>query len=213
MILPASSKTSYGVYRIVAPSGSCYIGMTMGSFTTRWNEHLKRHRLGTHHCKGLSRAFAKYGVEAMSFEILEDMTDCNQEEVLYRERLWWLRHKAWGVNLYNGEPSGQGSVFHTEETRKKMSLTQKLEPNKFCPTCKAPIGTKSTTRRFCSKKCLRTWNQAERNKYYSSIENHFKKLYLVDLMSIEDLSTQFHLKQRAIYYLIAHFDLPTPRYR
>lgn len=113
-------STAYGVYRIVAPSGSCYIGMTAQSFDARFSGHLKDFRLKRMKCSGLQRAFDKYGVEAMVFEILEDMTGYGQEEILYRERQWWLLHRPW-VNLYNGEPTGRGAVIHTEETRTKIS--------------------------------------------------------------------------------------------
>lgn len=113
------SQKTYGVYRIVAPSGKCYIGMTTKTFQIRWQEHLTLIKSGKHHCKGLLRAFNKYGIENMSFEILEDMTGFGQEEILYQEKQWWLKHYAW-IDTYNGEPSGRGSVRHTQETKNRI---------------------------------------------------------------------------------------------
>ena len=112
---------SIGVYRISSPNGSVYIGMTAKSFRDRWNTHKANFRKGQMTCAGLRRAFEKYGLDAMSFEVLEEMDGCSDAEILHREREWWLLHKAQGANLYNGEPSGTGSVRHTEESRFKTS--------------------------------------------------------------------------------------------
>lgn len=112
---------SIGVYRISSPNGSAYIGMTAKSFKERWDGHKANFRNGHMTCAGLRRAFEKYGVDAMSFEILEEMDGCSDAEILHREREWWLLHKTQGVNLYNGEPSGRGAVRHTEETRERIS--------------------------------------------------------------------------------------------
>lgn len=109
----------YGVYRIVSPNGSVYIGMTVRSFEERWSDHKRAFKSGNVRCSGLNRAFEKYGVEKMSFEILEDLTGEDELKVLSREKHWWLLHKPW-VNIYNGQPSGSGSVLHTEETRRKI---------------------------------------------------------------------------------------------
>lgn len=112
---------SIGVYRISSPNGSAYIGMTAKSFKERWEGHRAAFRKGQMTCAGLRRAFEKYGIDAMSFEILEEMDGCSDAEILHREREWWLLHRTQGVNLYNGEPSGGGAVRHTEETRERIS--------------------------------------------------------------------------------------------
>ena len=74
--------SSYGVYLISSPNGSIYVGMTYKSFEERWRTHRANYRKGQMTCMGLKRAFDKYGIASMSFEILEDMRGCSVEEVL-----------------------------------------------------------------------------------------------------------------------------------
>ncbi len=153
------TSTSYGVYRIISPNGSCYIGMTTKSFDERWAGHRANFRKGQMTCNGLRRAFEKYTPDAMKFEILEDLSGHGEGEILYRERLWWLRHKAWGVNLYNGEPSGRGAVRHTEATRLRISESLRLKSVDlyefrsclFCGNSFEILKTKK--KKSCSRSC------------------------------------------------------------
>lgn len=156
MDFPRIAHASYGVYRIVAPSGSCYIGMTIGSFANRWKGHLILLRNGKHHCKGLLRAYKKYGEENLSFEILEDMTGIGESEILWQERYWWRIHKPW-INLYNGEPSARGAVLHTEETRMAISKSIRLNFEyeiRLCLLCSKEFEISvNKVKTFCSKSC------------------------------------------------------------
>lgn len=112
-------SASIGVYKITLPSGSCYVGMTTISFDSRWRNHLKELRNGRHPCRGLKSAFAKYGEAALLFEILEKVPNStNQSVILLKERDWWDKLKAEGKNIYNGRPTGTGSVHHTDEQKK-----------------------------------------------------------------------------------------------
>lgn len=162
-------KSSCGVYRIVSPAGSCYIGMTTRTFAERWGQHLSDFRLKKGRCLGLHRAFAKYGIENMTFEILEEMTGRSEKTILRKEKEWWLRYKTTGVNLYNGEPSGKGSVIHSKETREKISKALKrndgvkrnasghrLYERKCVNTrcCKEYLSPRANSV-FCSAKCKR----------------------------------------------------------
>lgn len=116
----------YGIYRIIAPSGSSYVGMTTRSFEERWKDHLKDLRAQKKHkCLGLKRAYEKYGEEALVFEILEDLTGSEKPFVWHKEQVWWDALKADGVNLYNSRPTGTGSEFHTEET--KLLIAQSMK--------------------------------------------------------------------------------------
>jgi len=147
---------SRGIYRIVAPSGSCYIGMTAKSFAERWKGHEVNFRKGQMTCNGLRRAFEKYGLDRMQFEVLEAMPNATDSEILAREKTWWLRHKSQGVNLYNGEPTGTGSVLHTEETRNKIaagvraSLNLQEKDPSICGVCGKSFTTRFAT---CSIEC------------------------------------------------------------
>lgn len=153
------TSTSYGVYRIISPNGSCYIGMTTKSFDERWNGHRASFRKGQMTCIGLQKAFEKYTPDGMEFEVLEDLSGYGEGEILYRERLWWLRHKAWGVNLYNGEPTGRGAVRHTEETREKIKNSLQLRASvayeiRTCSFCGKDFRVlKKSTKKSCSRSC------------------------------------------------------------
>lgn len=156
-----------GVYRIVSPSGSCYVGMTTLGFSIRWKNHLKDFRGGRTKCSGLRSAFQKYGIANMRMEILEEFPVATPDEmILQAEKRWWLYLKENGVNLYNGEPSGTGSVRHTEETRKRISEGTIKSPILLmtCANekCKVRFETKRKTRVFCSSVCFRE-NQELRN--------------------------------------------------
>lgn len=153
-----------GVYRIVAPSGSCYVGATAVSFSSRWNGHRKDFKLGISKCLGLRRAFAKYGVENMKFEILEVVSEAEAESVWMLEKSWWNKLRSEGVSIYNGEPTGTGSVHHTQETRDKISRALKLlERNsnpkptveKLCAydDCGVVFLTTRDSQNFCSVAC------------------------------------------------------------
>lgn len=114
-------ESSVGVYRIDAPSGKSYVGMTCDSFANRWSGHLRKLRSDTHPCKGLSRAYRKYGEENLMFSIVEAMPlqEVTIELAAYiseREQFWWDALRNSGIELYNGRPTGRGSVFHTDES-------------------------------------------------------------------------------------------------
>lgn len=120
-----------GIYKIVSPNESAYVGMTLDSFESRFSGHQKALRLRKHKCKGLQRAANKYGVENLHLEILEKWLKPESRNttfeslVLLRERDWWDKLKSQEVNLYNGRPTGTGSVYHTEESRKRIAETNR----------------------------------------------------------------------------------------
>lgn len=141
-----------GVYRIVSPNGSCYVGATAASFETRWNGHKSDFRLNKMKCSGLRRAFEKYGVDAMRWEILEVVQRESEQIVWEREKEWWIRLKSEGVNIYNGCPTGTGSVHHTKESRDKSSLAMSSKLKTLtCKTCSNTF--KGFYSDFCSAPC------------------------------------------------------------
>lgn len=94
----------------------------------------------------------------MRFEILEEVPRPVQEEVvLQKERDWWLHLKDSGVNLYNGEPTGTGSVFHTSATRERIgnSVRRNAFQEKVCEsyTCSATFITDRQRQVYCSRRC------------------------------------------------------------
>lgn len=127
---------SFGVYSITSPSGKKYIGMTMDSFANRWRNHLKELRNGRHKCLGLKRAYLKYGELNLVFEVIKEFPDATDiSAVLLQEQKSWDQAKRDGIKLYNGRPTGTGSVHHTEETKRKISekaRARSREPLSYC---------------------------------------------------------------------------------
>lgn len=114
-------KTS-GIYSITSPSGKQYIGQAQ-CVRTRWWEHRKYLRLGTHHCVGLQNAYAKYGEDALVFSViatvpLEQLNEREQEEID-------ARHKdmLYNTALFVRRP--RLGLRHSEESRAKMATAAK----------------------------------------------------------------------------------------
>lgn len=164
-----------GVYRIVSPNGSCYIGATTVSFSERWKSHLKDFKYQKTKCSGLLRAFEKYGPNNMTFEILEIVSPYNKKDVWAKEVQWWNIFKSKDVNIYNGKPSGTGSVHHTKDTKSKIgsSVRERAETKinarwkKQCKSCKNPVG-KGRERSIYCVNCAGTRNRKPLSEEHKS---------------------------------------------
>lgn len=206
--------SSLGVYLISSPAGSIYVGMTYKSFEERWNTHRANYRKGQMTCIGLKRAFDKYGIESMTFEVLEDMRGCSVEEVLIREREWWLTFKNMGSNIYNGEPSGRGSVRHTRESKSNISLSLGgLGDERFvsivCKGC-SRLFLGFHTRTYCSHVCARTYlgrlAGLSSNKI-GSISRDELVAAVLEGGNCYDISERLHIKKSSLYKLLKKYSL------
>jgi len=215
---------SIGVYRIVSPNNSCYIGMTAKSFEERWNAHRANFRKGQMTCIGLQRAFEKHGIDHMRFEVLEDMPSYGDSEILHRERIWWLRHKAWDVNLYNGEPTGRGAVRHTEETRQKIRLGREtylesqgsLQRIKPCLNCGEPLTVEGSRIHCPSCKTKRTddgWIFPTRRSTLRSNHDEAKRLYLVEKLSTREIGEIYGITQQSAHRILQEMGIIKPKKR
>lgn len=211
-MIEVNTSSSYGVYRIISPNGSCYVGMTTKSFDERWSAHRKSFRLGSMVCIGLRRAFEKYGEEAMTFEIVEDLTGYGDSWVLHRERTWWLRYRAWGVKLYNGEPTGNGAVRHTEETRMKISksLRERTPPKKLI--CELESCSKlfeaRRKRQFCSSDCLRVFKGTANRRKHILSDLELRALYLDEGLSKQKIADIMGVHRNTIGNMLLDYDIP-----
>lgn len=94
--------------------------MTADSFGNRWRGQLNELRRGVHKCRGLQRAYIKYCESLLKFEILEEIDPL--DKAFYACEVWWWDHfTTEEIKLYNGRPTGTGSVNHTAETRSAIS--------------------------------------------------------------------------------------------
>ena len=114
-----------------------YIGMSTRNFETRWAEHLKYLKAGTHINKPMQSLYNTHGKPGLTAKIIVDMTGATEIEILLEEKRQWLRYQSKGYHMMNACPSGGGSVIHTEETKQKISQsvtlaqTLKLDFNLF----------------------------------------------------------------------------------
>ncbi len=204
---------SKGVYRIISPAGSSYIGMTNKTFKERAQGHLKALRNGVHRCAGLKRAYTKYGPENLSFEILEDLDGKTEKYILEREQFWWDEFHSKGINLYNGRPTGTGSVFHSAETRERLSESMKThystKKNKkrtfFCKNCGIECErrpSKILESSCCSVKC----SAQLRGSVYDEVE--ITRLYIEEGLSTWRIAERLGLTQPGVLSRLTRAGVP-----
>lgn len=141
-----------GVYRITCISnGKIYIGSTL-NFDDRWyknsSSHTKLARLGKHHSTHFQRAWDKYGESSFKFEIIETLTDPQQN--ILREQYWLDYYQSYDRSKgFNLQPNAQSSLGYkrspefckacserfkgrkaSDGTRTKMSLAHQGSKNK-----------------------------------------------------------------------------------
>ena len=110
-----------GIYKITSPSGKCYIGSAM-DISQRWCNHRTKLRANQHHCEALQRAAIKYGVDALSFEIIEI---CDIPQLIAREQFHidnTVRPLLYNSQLIAGSQLG---FRHKSETKARMSKLNK----------------------------------------------------------------------------------------
>ncbi len=193
-----------GIYKIESPSGKCYVGMTTDSFDSRWRNHLKDLRSGRHKCRALQRAFVKYGEMALVFSVLEEVDRSSSDlSILERERYWWDELSKMGILLYNGRPTGTGSVHHTLETRQLISIaitrSHGLSP-RGCKGCETVIEKPRPSQMFCSISC-------SRSKVSYSDSQIISELYLSGL-SLRKVAVQVGVSHITVRKILIKADVP-----
>jgi group I intron endonuclease len=88
----------FGVYIIKNKiDNRVYIGSTSVSFLNRWREHIGDISRNTHHCLHLQNFVNKYGINKISFSILEIINDIN---ILSDREQYWLDYYGFD-NCFN----------------------------------------------------------------------------------------------------------------
>lgn len=125
--------TQTGIYKIEHSSkpGQCYIGSAVGltscngyfGFLRRWMKHLTELKNNKHANLKLQRVVTKYGIEGLTFSIVEY---CSPEQWEEREDFYITFYNSYneGFNLRPKSNSNLGTK-HSKESLKKMSLAQK----------------------------------------------------------------------------------------
>lgn len=94
-----------GIYKITNTiNNKIYIGLS-SNIEERWKTHKKRYKIETdkEYEKHLYRSFRKYGLDAFTFEIIEE---CSVEELANRE-IYWISYYDSYANGYNETPGGE----------------------------------------------------------------------------------------------------------
>lgn len=114
------------IYSIAFSGGSRrYIGSAL-DLRNRLAVHKHRLRNGTHHSVALQRAANKYGLAAMSVDVLETVSDPGQ--LLAREQIWIDRY--WG-KLYNCSPSASSRLGAKMPEKAKARISASLLGNSY----------------------------------------------------------------------------------
>jgi len=135
------SNLSYlGVYVISNRINNyLYVGSTTRSFYERWIEHYNDLKNNKHHCKHLQNFVNKYGINKLTFSVIEVIT--NPEDCQIREKFW--------IDFYGFE-----NCFNTtQETDLYVSgethpLFKKIDSNKVLELYNEGFRTKELSRFF-----------------------------------------------------------------
>lgn len=115
---------SAGIYIIKnLANGKVYVGSS-ANISARWCKHCIALEAGTHHSVKLQRAWAKYGRDAFSFEVVAIEKNREKRLALEQQFIDSLGAAASGYNIFPvaGSPSG---YRHTAEAIAKISATQR----------------------------------------------------------------------------------------
>jgi group I intron endonuclease len=120
------------VYLATSPSGKSYVGQTVKlRIIDRWREHVSEAH-GLHdYSRKLNKAIRKYGGSSfalMSLWRCDDAKDMDEWEVYFIELF-----ETFGPKGYNLTRGGRPGPTHTEEVRKKMSDSQRINYYEGCP--------------------------------------------------------------------------------
>ncbi len=143
-----------GIYKITNTiNGKVYVGSAV-NFDTRWKEHIRELRKGTHHSSALQNAWNKYGEDNFEFSIIEEC-ERTRKVLLGREQYWMdtLDSVAKGYNIAKTAGSQLGMKMspeaiaarvekntgkkRTPETRALMSEVQSNRSPEWCANISA----------------------------------------------------------------------------
>jgi len=113
------------IYKItVGAEQRPYIGST-ADLSKRMYYHLWNLKRGTHHCIKLRRAVRKYGLDALSVEVLEEVEN---SRLIEREQFWLDAFKG---RLLNTCPTAQSRLGAKMPAEAKRIISERLRGNKY----------------------------------------------------------------------------------
>jgi group I intron endonuclease len=112
------------IYQIRIDGGSkTYVG-SAHNLTYRKRSHLSLLRKGAHHCRALQNAVKKYGFDAISWIVLEEVAD--RALLIEREQAWLDLLKG---QLYNKSPTAGSRLGATMSASARAKISASLKGN------------------------------------------------------------------------------------
>jgi group I intron endonuclease len=120
-----------GIYSIInLDTNKCYIG-SASVIDRRWRAHKAMLNRNAHHSHRLQTDWVLFGPKKFKFEVVEQLD--TQDNLELREQHWINYFDAANPKKgYNEEPDAVRHT-HSEETRKKISLSNKALNRKYIP--------------------------------------------------------------------------------
>ena len=116
-----------GIYLITnTVNDKIYVGQTV-DIEDRWGNHKARLNGGYHNNKHLQRSWNKYGSDSFSFTVL---TECAEEQLNTMEEYFIFCLDSYDKRVGYNKNYGGGSGRPTEETKRKLSESQKNDKKK-----------------------------------------------------------------------------------
>lgn len=114
------------IYQIWIDGGSrTYVG-SAHNLTYRKRSHLSLLRKGTHHCRALQNAVKKYGFDAISWIVLEEVDD--RTSLIEREQAWLDSMKG---KLYNKSPTAGSRLGAKMSVEARAKISASLMGNQY----------------------------------------------------------------------------------
>ena len=108
-----------GVYKISSNNGKCYIGSSI-NIKKRWREHRYYLNKNIHHSKKLQNYFNKYGIETLSFDIIEL---CDRKDLQKLEQFYIDLYKP----FFNSFLTAVINFGHKKDDKCKELISKKLK--------------------------------------------------------------------------------------
>lgn len=130
-MLPSNWPKTSGIYKVFFLDPDLFYIGSATNLRMRWSLHRRQLQKGVHHNIHLQRAYAKYGEDALHFEIVEHIE--RREDLIPREQHYLDTLKP-HFNILKNAKNMLG-LKHTEETKAKLRATNlgKSPPNKGKP--------------------------------------------------------------------------------
>lgn len=179
-----------GIYQIVnIINQKKYIGSSNNT-TRRWHEHKKHLRKNNHNNIHLQRAWNKYGENAFTFNVIEEVQD---KSLLCDREQYWIDSTPYKYNIDPLAYSSRGRIV-SEETKRKLSDSRMGkftgEDNPFYGQHHSPLTIKNMKRK------LRNIMSGTGNPFYGKHHTHKTKQLLSNIHTGRKQPSAFCENQR-----------------